>query len=112
MDRWKQSQGDSATYGKLIVAFESAGYQAYADFVRGLANDIEIPANNVGDDDCHLSPPISPETCIQSLFLTNTPDDNQNEQEGKTIVAIYRSLAKEGPLWIVRPSPSFASIFC
>ena len=76
MDKWKQRLGDSATYGKLITAFESVGCRAYADFVRRLANGIEIPADAVSDDGCHLSPPISPETCTQSLFLTNTADDN------------------------------------
>ena len=76
MDKWKQSQGCSATYGELIIAFESVGYKAYADFVRKLANGIEIPATDFGDDGCHLSPPVSPEMCLQSLFLTNTADDN------------------------------------
>ena len=28
------------------------------------------------------------------------------------LVTIYRSFAKEGPLWIVHPSPMFASISC
>lgn len=83
---WKQSQGCGATYGKLIAVFEIAGCQAYADVVRRLANDIDIPANYFGDDDCHESPPVTPETCIQSLFLTNMPDDNHNKLEGKTTV--------------------------
>ena len=76
MDKWKQRLGDSATYAKLITAFEKAGFQVYADFVRRIANGIEIPATNFGDNGCHLSPPVSPETCIQSLFLTNTAYDN------------------------------------
>ena len=76
MHKWKQRLGDSATYDKLITAFEIVGCQAYADFVRRLANSIEIPADDVSDSGYHLSPPVSPETCTQSLFLTNTADDN------------------------------------
>ena len=36
LEKWKQKLGDGATYGNLITAFESAGYQAYADFVKRL----------------------------------------------------------------------------
>ena len=88
MEIWKQSQGCNATYGKLIAAFESAGYQACADLVRKLANNIKIPTDTFSDDKyCHRSPstsplvPPSPE--VESLFLTNMPDNNQDEQEGK-----------------------------
>lgn len=33
---WKQKLGDGATYLNLITAFERAGYQGYADFVKNL----------------------------------------------------------------------------
>ena len=87
---WKQRQGRNATYGELIAAFESVGCQAYADFVKTLANNIEISTSDVSDDSCHRSPSISPvvsdspETCV-SLFLSNMFDDNQGKEEGKTI---------------------------
>ena len=87
---WKQSQGDKATYGELITAFESVGFQAYADFVKRLANNIEVPTRDFTDDSYHRSPsisplvPDSPETC-ESLFLSNMFDDNQGTEEGKTI---------------------------
>ena len=82
LEMWKQSQGCNATYCNLISAFESAGYQACADFVRRLASNIKIPA----DGSCHQSlpasplVPVSPEMCVESLFLSNMPDDSR---EGK-----------------------------
>lgn len=92
MEIWKQSQGCNATYGKLIAAFESVGYQAYAEFVRKLKNVIKIPCGHVSNDSYHQSPstsplvPVSPEVRVESLYyLTSVPDDNQCKQEGKIL---------------------------
>jgi hypothetical protein len=83
LEKWKQSQGCEATYGKLIDVLKSAGHRGSADTVRELANSIEIPAND--DEECHQSPPLVPsptDTEVESLFLTNSSDNNQNKQKG------------------------------
>ena len=89
MEIWKQNRGCNATYGKLIAAFESVGYQVYAEFVRKLTNNIKIPCGHVSNDNYHQSPPtsplvpVSPEVCVESLYyLTSVPDDSQCKQEG------------------------------
>ena len=38
---WKQKCGNKGTYRKLIEAFTNAGYQEYADRVRGLCTDTD-----------------------------------------------------------------------
>ena len=38
LEKWKQSQGSSATYRNLIAAFERAGRKDYADTVRTIAS--------------------------------------------------------------------------
>ena len=81
MEKWKQSKGCQATYGQLIAVLESAGYQECADFIREVANSIEIPTND--NEECHQSSPLVPSpTEVESLFLTSSPDDNQNKQKG------------------------------
>ena len=87
MEKWKQSKGDKATYGQLIAVLEGAGYQGYADSVRKVANSIEIPTND--NEECHQSSPLVPSpTEVESLFLTNSPDDNQNKQKGRRLYCI------------------------
>ena len=87
MEKWKQSKGDEATYGQLIAVLEGAGYQDCADFVRKVANSIEIPTNN--DEDCHQSSPLVPSpTEVVSLLLTISPDGNQNKQKGRRLYCI------------------------
>ena len=82
MQMWKQCQGCKATCSALITAFESVGYQEYADSVRrfAAADNIETCTNDFDDDGYCQSPltmePFSPKTCVQSLFLTDIPDDN------------------------------------
>ena len=87
MEKWKQSKGDKATYGQLIAVLESAGYQDCADFVRKVANSIEIPTND--NEHCHQSSPLVPSpTEVEPLFFTSSPDDNQNKQEGRRLYCI------------------------
>ena len=82
---WKQRQGNNATYAALTTAFESVGYQEYADSVRrfAVADNIETSTNDLDDDNYGQSPltsPMelfSPKTCVQSLFLTDIADDNR-----------------------------------
>ena len=81
MEKWKRSKGDKATYGQLIAVLEGAGYQDCADFVRKVANSIEILTND--DEDCHQSSPLVPSpTEVESLLLANSPDDNHNKHKG------------------------------
>ena len=87
---WKQRQGCNATWSALITAFESVGYQEYADSVRrfAAADNIETSTNDVGDDSyCQSSPmdPFSPKIC-RSLILTDVPDGNQEGIYGYYIV--------------------------
>ena len=87
MQKWKQSKGCQATYGKLIAVLESTEYQDYADFVREVANSIEIPTND--NEECRQSSPVVPSpTEVESLLLTNSPDDNQNKQKGRRLYCI------------------------
>ena len=87
MQKWQQRKGRQATYGQLIAVLESAGYQDRADFVREIANSIEILSND--DKDCHQSSPLVPSpTEVESLFLTNSPDDNHNKQKGRRLYCI------------------------
>lgn len=84
---WKQRLGCNATHTALIAAFESVRYKEYADHVRRLAAtaNIKVSTDDLGDDNCHQSPSTSPmetKECVQSLFLMNMPDDNQNKQKG------------------------------
>ena len=87
MEKWKQSKGCQATYGKLIAVLESAGYQDCADFVREVANSIEIPTSD--NEECHRSPLVPPPTEVESLLLTNSTDDNQNKQKGRRLYTAY-----------------------
>ena len=41
LQKWKQKRGSSATYGKLINVFEQAGYQGYAEMVRGKLSNVK-----------------------------------------------------------------------
>ena len=36
MEKWKQNLGPNATYNNLIKVFEQAGYEMYAEIVKGL----------------------------------------------------------------------------
>ena len=82
MQTWKQREGCNATHTTLIAAFESARYKEYADFVTRLAvaSNIKISTDDLCDDNYHQSPSASPmeaQEFVQSLFLTDVPDDNQ-----------------------------------
>ena len=83
---WKQHQGQNATYTTLIAAFESVNYKEYADHVRRLAA-TKISTDDLGDNNCDRSPTDSPMEANELLFLTNMPDDNQNE-EGYLYIAV------------------------
>ena len=87
MKKWKQNQGSSATYDRLIAAFKSAGYQDCADLVRKLANSIEIPCDTCSftdDKDYHQSQPSVPSPPeVESFRLTKMSNDNQEEEGGK-----------------------------
>ena len=86
MENWKQNQGSSATYGRLIAAFESAGYRDCANLVKKLANSIEIPYDTCSftdDKDYHQSQPSVPSPPeVESFRLTKMSNYNQ-EEEGK-----------------------------
>ena len=96
LQTWKQRKGCNATHTGLIAAFESVGYKEYADYVRRLAN-INISTDVMGDGNCHRSLSTSPmetKECVQSLFLTDMPDDSQ---EG--CIHDYCNVAAK--LWII-----------
>ena len=54
---WKEKLGSHATYQKLINAFESAGYHAYAETVRSIACHIEGEMDDPNDYPELLSQP-------------------------------------------------------
>lgn len=56
---WKQKLGSHATYRKLINAFESAGYNAYAEIVRNIVCHNESEMDDLND---YAEPLSQPET--------------------------------------------------
>ena len=45
MQKWKQKLGTKATHNNLIKAFEQAGYETYAEFVKGLVKNMQTDTN-------------------------------------------------------------------
>ena len=45
LQKWKQKLGTKATYNNLIKVFEQAGYETYAEFVKGLVKNMQTIIN-------------------------------------------------------------------
>ena len=80
MQKWKQKLGSSATYNNLIGVFERAGYQGYADVVRGVC----------GNTSTLTTPPVTQQPIYkatqalvqESVMLPIANGDSPNKSQG------------------------------
>ena len=66
MNTWKQKNGKTATYIKLIRIFKQAGYQEYADYVKMIGQASSSDSSYSGLEDVK-QPPTYPKQKMQSL---------------------------------------------
>ena len=102
---WKQRNGAKATYNKLISAFESTGYQNYADNVKRMLHvNIEEADVSGGSAEffspvpqpptysvCHLprnSPPSSPEDCCYEREEYELLDSSSHDETKGIVVSL------------------------
>ena len=72
---WRRKLGAKATYNNLIKVFKQAGYNTYADFVKGLVNNMQPDTEHSNRNAINQTPPPSLEPVFpsESVQFTESP---------------------------------------
>ena len=84
---WQQKLGTKATYRNLLIAFENAGYQGYAENIRKLVSDPISDLKTQSSSDnlfASLPPkPLQPLPPLQQPAFPNVTDTVLLHKQGK-----------------------------
>ena len=83
---WQQKLGTKATYRSLLIAFENAGYQGYAENIRKLVSDpISDQKTQSSSDNLFASLPPKPLPLLQQPVFPTVTDTVFLHQQGRTM---------------------------
>ena len=94
MEKWKQYRGRDATYNNLIEAFEQASHKDYAEFVKGLLNQIKNVQRDTGNSNRDTTPP--PPSTEQSLPVFPPESEQLSESPSYAAAPVVKLQQKLG----------------